>query len=155
MSAAERLAALDELDPVDLCQRTGAVLASLVEIMNAETTLLRANRYKEAAALTADKIQIAQDYVGLSRAVQRRLEQLRLAAPGEIEQLRRSHESLATQMAENLRVIATARRVTETLLTDVATGVGKMTRAKTYGATGTIRSDLTPSTRGISINRAL
>jgi hypothetical protein len=155
MSAAERLATLDDLDPFELCRRTSAVLAALVEIMNAETTLLRANRYKDAAALTAEKIQIAQDYVGLSRAVQRRLPQLRLTAPGEIEQLRRNHESLATQMAENLRVIATARRVTETLLTDVATGIGKLARAKTYGATGTIKSDPIQTGRGISINRAL
>jgi hypothetical protein len=155
MSAAERLATLDDADPVELCRRTGEVLATLVETMNAETTLLRAGRYKEAAALAADKIALAQDYVTLSRAVQRRLPQLREAAPAEIEALRRGHESLATQMAENLRVIATARRVTETLLSDVAAGVGALAQPKGYGASGAVQTGTAPPGRGIAINRAL
>jgi hypothetical protein len=155
MSAAERLATLDDADPAELCQRTGEVLARLVETMNAETTLLRAGRYKEAGALAADKIALAQDYVTLSRAVQRRLPELREAVPGEIDTLRRGHESLATQMAENLRVIATARRVTETLLSDVATGVGALAQTKGYGATGEMQARAVPAGRGIAINRAL
>ena len=100
MSAAERLAALDDLDPGELCRRTGAVLADFVEVMNAETTLLRAHRYKQAAELTAEKTQLAQDYVGLARAVQRRLPQLRAEVPDEIARLHHGHDSLATQMAE-------------------------------------------------------
>jgi hypothetical protein len=155
MSAAERLAALDDTDPAELCRRTGAVLSSLIEIMNAETTLLRACRYTEAGALSADKIELAQDYVSLSRAIQRRLPQLREVAPAEIEMLRRGHESLATQMADNLRVIATARRVTETLLADVATGVGAVSHTKGYGATGQLKSRAVPASRGIAVNRAL
>jgi hypothetical protein len=123
--------------------------------MNAETTLLRAGRYKEAGALAADKIALAQDYVTLSRAVQRRLPQLREAAPGEIEALRRGHESLATQMAENLRVIATARTVTETLLGDVAQTVGAQARTRTYGANGVLNSNAGTGARGIAVNRAL
>jgi hypothetical protein len=155
MSAAERLAALDDLDPAELCLRTGAVLVALVEIMNAETTLLRAHRYKQAGELTADKTQLAQDYVGLARAVQRRLPQLREAAPAEIDQLRHGHESLATQMAENLRVIATARDVTEKLLGDVSAAVGAQTRTRTYGATGVIAAQPQAVARGIAVNRAL
>jgi hypothetical protein len=155
MSAAERLAALDDSDPVELCRRTGSVLSALIEIMNAETTLLRACRYKEAGALSAEKIQLAQDYVSLSRSVQRRLPQLRELVPGELDMLRRGHESLATQMAENLRVIATARRVTETLLGDVAAGLGAVAQTKGYGSTGQLRSQSIPARRGISVNRAL
>jgi hypothetical protein len=155
MSAAERLAALDDLEPVELCRRTETVLTALVEMMNAETTLLRAHHYKQAAELTAEKTQLSQDYVGLARALQRRLPLLREAAPAEIDRLRRGHESLATQMAENLRVIATARSVTETLLSDVARSVGAQTRTKTYGANGTMTTSVAAGARGIAVNRAL
>ena len=155
MSAAERLAALDDLAAHDLCERTGNVLQALVEIMNQETTLLRAGHYRQAAEITAEKIQVAQDYVGLARAVQRRVAQLKLEAPADIERLRQGHESLATQMAENLRVIATARDVTETLLTDVAATVGVQSRAKTYGANGAMNGAGANGARGIAVNRAL
>jgi len=155
MSAADRLAALNELAAGDLCERTERVLQALVEIMNAETTLMRAGRYRQAAEVTGEKTQLAQDYVGLARAIQRRLPQLKLEAPAEIERLRLGHESLATQMADNLRVIATARDVTEALLSDVAASVGSQNRAKTYGATGAVAVPASNSARGIAVNRAL
>jgi hypothetical protein len=155
MSAADRLAALDGLDPAELCRRTAAVLGALVEVMNAETTLLRTHRYREAGALTAEKTQLAQDYVGLARAVQRRLPQLQEAAPEAVAQLRRGHESLATQMAENLRVIATARDVAETLLGDVAVGAAAPSRPRTYGANGLMGSPAPAAGHGIALNRAL
>lgn len=155
MTAAERLAASNELDPAELCRRTENTLGKLVEIMNAETTLLRAHRYQQAGELTAEKTQLAQDYVGLARTIQRRLPELRAAVPEEIDRLRRGHESLATQMAENLRVIATARTVTETLLGDVAQTVGAQARTRTYGANGVLNSNAGTGARGIAVNRAL
>jgi hypothetical protein len=155
MSASERLAALDELDPGVLCQRTGIVLAALVDIMNAETTLLRARRYTQAAELSAEKTQLAQDYVGLARAVQRRLPQLKAEVPADLDRLHRGHASLATQLADNLRVIATARDVTEILLTDVAARVAGQQRTRTYGANGLVATPPTAAARGIAVNRAL
>lgn len=155
MTAADRLAVFDQLDPATLCERTGTVLAALVEIMNAETTLLRAHRYRDAGALTAEKTQLAQDYVGLARAVQRRIEDIKAAAPEAVARLNRSHDSLATQMAENLRVIATARDVTDRLLTDVASTVSATNRAKTYGANGVVGAPQPTGARGIAVNRAL
>jgi hypothetical protein len=156
MSAAERLAALDEIDGAELCRRTGTVLAALVDIMNAETTLLRAHRYKQAGELTAEKTQLAQDYVSLARSIQRRLPQLQVDAPAGVAELRLGHESLATQMAENLRVIATARNVTDRLLSDVASAVAVPTRTRTYGANGAMTpASARPAAHGIAVNRAL
>ncbi|HTJ58652.1 MAG TPA: hypothetical protein VL418_13915 [Devosiaceae bacterium] len=155
MTASERVAALDALDPAELCRKTESTLATLVEIMNAETTLLRAGRNRQATTLTAEKTLLVQDYVGLARAIQRRLPALQELLPAEIERLRHGHESLATQMAENLRVIATARTVTETLLSDVAVTVGAQNRTKTYGSDAMMTDHTHAAARGIAINRAL
>ncbi|MDR3471949.1 MAG: hypothetical protein P4M09_09705 [Devosia sp.] len=156
MTAAERLAALDDLDPAELCRRAETVLAKLVEVMNAETTLLRAHRYREAGELTAQKTQLAQDYVGFARAVQRRLPVLQEQAPGDIERLLQGHDSLATQMAESLRVIGTARNVTESILSDVSATLGDQGRTTTYDAVGQVStSPRSSAANGIAINRAL
>ena len=154
MSAAERLAALDELPAPELIGITEQTLAALVQIMNEETTLLRSGRHRDAGNLTAEKTRLAQDYVSYSRAVQRQLERLKSEAPAAVARLRTGHESLATQMAENLKVIATARMVTEDLLTDVAQQVAKTSRPKVYGASGAIAPATAP-TGGIAVNRAL
>lgn len=154
MTAAQRLAALDDLPARDLIAFTEGTLRALVDIMNQETTLLRNGRHRDAGALTAEKARLAQDYVSYSRAVQRQLDRLKAEAPDDIGMLKLGHERLATQMAENLKVIATAREVTEDILTDVATQVARAAKPKTYGAAGQLNQTQTAS-GGIAVNRAL
>jgi hypothetical protein len=155
VSAADRLAALDTLPAATLCERTQSALAALADAMNQETVLLRAGRFRDAAPVTARKAALAQDYVGLARAVQRQGPRLGRDAPASLDRLRAGHDSLSTQMAENLRVIATARAVTESLLGDVAASVGEAARVRTYGASGQVGSPPAASARGIALNRAL
>ena len=155
MTAAARLAALDSLPADDLCRMAEIALAALVDVMNQETTLLRAGHMRQASTLTPEKARLAQDYVGFARSVQRQGLRLKADAPAAVERLRLGHESLATQMAENLRVLATAKIVTEDLLTDVAKIVGQQNKAKTYGRGGAMTADPASSARGIAINRAL
>lgn len=153
MSAAERIAALDDLPARDLVAFTEGTLRAFVDVMNRETTLLRAGHYREAGTLTAEKTRLAQDYVTYSRAVQRQLERLRAEAPDDVAMLKLGHEQLATQMAENLKVIATARDVTEDLLTDVAQRVARASGPRTYGADGGVAAP-TAAGGGIAVNRA-
>ena len=155
MTAAARLAALDSLPADELCLTVETALTALVDIMNQETVLLRAGRMRQAGELTPEKTRMAQDYVTFARAVQRQNVRLKQDAPDAIERLRLGHERLATQMAENLRVLATAKMVTEDLLTDVARIVGQQDRTKTYGQAGTISTSPANSARGIAVNRAL
>src|SRR3569623_54568 len=153
MSAAERIAALDDLPARDLLAFTDGTLRALVDIMNRETTLLRAARHDEAGLLTADKTRLAQDYVIYSRAVQRQLDRLKAEAPRDLAGLKLGHEQLATQIAENLKVIATVRAVAENLLSDVATEDARAARPKPYGASG-LSSPPRAATGGIAVNRA-
>jgi flagellar biosynthesis/type III secretory pathway chaperone len=155
MTAAARIEALDTMPSLDLCSRAETALTALVDVMNQETTLLRAGRHNQAVALTAEKARLAQDYVVLARSVQRQAARLQADAPDLIDRLRNGHERLATQMAENLRVLATARTVTEDLLTDVAELVGQQDKPRVYGRGGAIAVDPTASARGIAVNRSL
>lgn len=154
-NAARRIAALDELDATALCTRAGDLLDALARITNEETTLLRAGHFGEAGRLGAEKATIAQDYVGVARSVQRQAERLRAEQPTAFASLVSGQERLATQLAENLKVIATMRRVTDDLLTDVAQAVGRTSRATTYGANARMGAAQPHAARGIAINRAL
>jgi flagellar biosynthesis/type III secretory pathway chaperone len=155
MTAAARIAALDTLPAADLCTRAEAALTALVDVMNQETTLLRAGHLRQAGQLTPEKTRLAQEYVTFARAIQRQTSRLVAEAPQLMSRLRAGHESLATQMAENLRVLATAKTVTEDVLSDVARMVGQENRARTYGTAGRIAADPSASARGIAVNRSL
>jgi len=154
MSAAARIASLDDMPARELIAATDGTLRSLIDIMNQETVLLRTGRHRDAGTLTAEKTRLAQEYVGLSRSVQRQLARLSVEDPPGMAALKMGHEQLATQMAENLKVIATARIVTEDLLTDVAMQVGRSAGPTTYGVTGQMNQTSKVS-GGIAVNRAL
>ncbi|MBN9314734.1 MAG: hypothetical protein J0I99_03270 [Devosia sp.] len=154
-SAADRLAALDSLPAPELCALATDTLESLVAILNEETTLLRAGRAREAGGVSAEKTRLAQDYMGYARSVQRQAARLKAEAPAQLEDLFARHDKLATQMAENLRVIATARAITEDLLTDVAQAISAKGRPTTYGANGALSGQPPQAASGVSINRAL
>jgi len=155
MTAAERLAALDQLPAEDIFNRTNQALTELVDVMNRETTLLRAGKLKEAGALSAEKASRAQDYTVLARAVQRATPRLETEAPEMLRALRGRHESLATQMAENLKVLAISRNLTETLINDVAAAAAKTQSPQTYSAGGAVAAKPPQSAKGLSLNRAL
>jgi len=155
MSAAERLSQLDQLNAKELCGKTVTALDALLDVMNEETMLLRAGELKKASILTPKKSQMSQDYVTLARAVKREAGRLKLEAPIEISQLKKRHESLATQMAENLRVLACAKNVAQDLLTDVAKSMGANSKPKTYGAGAKLTSDNAAPLSGLSLDRAL
>lgn len=155
MSAAQRLNDLDQTDAIELCERTESALVELIALLNKETTLLRAGHLKEAGTLSAEKAQRSQDYVVLARSVQRVAERLKATAPEHIQRLQQRHESFATQMAENLRVLATARNLTEDLLTDVAKTVGVQQAPKTYGRSGGLNVPKGGGVPGLAVNRAL
>ncbi len=144
-----------KMDARALCASTETVLNNLVDIMNQETVLLRAGRYEQAAQIGAQKAEIAQKYVALARIIQNENERLRQQAPAEMKNLVAGHEKLATQMAENLRVLATARDVTQTLLSDVANSVGRTRQPNTYGTSGQLSTTDSRHANGIAINRAL
>lgn len=154
-NAAERLASMDNLPAAELCTVTLATLEQLVGVINQETTLLRAGKARDAATLTPQKTELAQSYMGLARSVQRQQQRLAVGAPRELALLKAAHERLATQMADNLRVIATARKVTEDLLTDVAVAVAASERPRTYGPAGTMPPMAPAPAKGLSINRSL
>jgi len=58
-------------------------------------------------------------------------------------------------MAENLRVLASARSLTENLLTDVARRVRQNAAPATYSQARTATKPPAGGARGISVNRAL
>ena len=143
-------------DPVSLINATRNALGRLAEIMNEETTLLRNGQYEQAAGLSARKATIGQEYVQLARKVQKDARSLRETAPRHIRQLQNEHEKLATQIAQNLKVLATARTVAQSILSDVAESISRTGQPDTYAPDGHV----TPPTRdgqasGISFNRSL
>lgn len=155
MTAKDRITALRNTQADILCSSAETALSAFVDIMNKETTLLRAGDFRTASELSAEKGQMAQDYVALARAVQDQALRLKDEAPAELARLQAGHEKLATQMAENLRVLATSKSITQDLIGDVARATGRQSQPNTYGQTGQMSSQTAQMTKGLAIDAAL
>ncbi|HHB82330.1 MAG TPA: hypothetical protein ENK61_02550 [Devosia sp.] len=154
-NASERLSNLRNMDADILCKSAKSALQDLANIMNQETTLLRNGHYLEASQLSEQKATIAQEYVGLARVIQHQSDRLHTQAPTHLRALQNEHEKLATQMAENLRVLATAKTVTQSILSDVAASVAKADRPNTYAPSGQVSTQKKPGGAGLSLNKSL
>ncbi|MCF4098825.1 hypothetical protein [Maritalea mediterranea] len=139
-------------EPEEVCIAARDTLTRLVDIMNNETTLLRAGRLLQASELAAPKAELAQKYVGLARAIQHNVDSLKQTAPHLLEELQKSQTALATQMAENMRVLATAKSLSEEIVGDVAAQLGRAQKPKTYGGNG-VTAQKSESLQGVSINK--
>ncbi len=138
--------------PEEVCADAHDTLTKLVDIMNNETTLLRAGRLLEASELAAPKAELAQKYVGLARAIQHNAKLLKETAPHLLMELQKHQTALATQMAENMRVLATAKTLSEEIIGDVAAQLGQAQKPKTYGGNGA-HGQKAQSLQGVSINK--
>jgi len=141
--------------PEQVCADADVSLRALVDVMNNETTLLRAGKLLAASELAAEKAELAQKYVGLARAIQSNVTEIKEKAPHLLQKLQQGQTSLATQMAENLRVLATAKSLTEDIVSSVASQLGQSNQTAAYGNTGSGTASQSPSIKGVSINTSL
>ncbi|NOZ32749.1 MAG: hypothetical protein GXP01_06680 [Alphaproteobacteria bacterium] len=142
-------------DPVLICDRARTTLNELVEITSRETVLLRSGQLLEAGELSAGKTRLAQEFVHLARTVQHNAGAIKAAAPEALARLKAGHAALATQMAENLKVLGSAKTLAQNLLADVARRTGKSTATTAYGRTGTPPPPPGLAAKGISIDQSL
>ncbi|MCZ4272694.1 hypothetical protein [Maritalea porphyrae] len=141
--------------PEKVCADADIALHSLVDVTNKETNLLRAGKLLEASELAARKAELAQTYVGLARAIQSNAQEIKETAPHLLQKLQQGQAALATQMAENLRVLATAKSLTEEIVSSVASQLGQSNQTAAYGNTGRGTATQAASIKGVSVNTSL
>lgn len=142
-------------NPAQVCADADVALRALVDVTNNETTLLRAGKLVEASELAAEKAELAQKYVGLARSIQANAAEIKKQAPHLLQKLQQGQTALATQMAENLRVLATAKSLTEEIVSSVANQLGQSSQTAAYGNTGRGTAGQAASVKGVSINTTL
>ncbi|MGJ8527635.1 hypothetical protein [Maritalea sp.] len=153
LSASKTLPMFDA--PEKICADAEITLRALVDIMNNETTLLRKGSLMEAGELAADKAELAQKYVGLARTIQSNVTELKAKVPHLLKPLQNGQAALATQMAENMRVLAVAKSLSEDIVSSVASQLGQTTQTSAYGQIGQDRTSSEPSMKGVSVNTTL
>lgn len=150
-----QLALTSKNDGLAFLASARASMAQLIDILSRETTLLRAGQSFKAADLSQEKTTITQAYFQFVRAIQHNADLLNRLVPDELRAIRDSHQGLITQLSDNLRVIATAKTLSQDILNSVSSQIGQTQSPQTYGASGRMGGNAQPPNGGLAINRAL
>lgn len=103
-------------DASALIAEVGRALDALERTLARETELMGVGRIDEALTCSADKQEQAGVYMRLLESVKANAIALARFAPEAVEELKSRHGAFAATLAQNQRVIATVKSVSETLV---------------------------------------
>jgi hypothetical protein len=119
-----------------LLARIGDSMVALVKIFQEETSLVKAGRLSEASALTAEKADLASQYLREIEMLKANAPFIGAAVPALVDELRKAHAAFRDILALNLRVVATAQSVAESIMRDAANEAARQVAPRGYSADG-------------------
>src|ERR1700736_1781886 len=123
-------------EAAQLLAHLAEVMASLLEIIEEETELVRAGRVSEVTRIEPRKAELARLYIADAGLVKANGLYLARELPREFDELRRRHERFHALLQINLAVLATAHAVSEGIIRGAAGEVAPKAAPQTHRAGG-------------------
>lgn len=136
------------------CENFETAMDNLVDIIEAETELLREGQISELPTVAPKKHAAIESYLSGIRVASANAIALGNLAPLSIQRMRERHGKLRPILQTNLQVVSTARSVTDNVIETVAKAVGSQVKTRGYGANGMMSSPQR-SAQGIAVNQTL
>jgi hypothetical protein len=133
----------------------GALLESLLKILEDETALVRAGRLREAAQLEKAKAELAGKYYAATERLKANGTFLRANLPAKLDDLKHRHEMFRSFLQINLTVLATAHAVSEGIVRGVAGEITRKAAPSIYGASGRATAPAPSAARPVTLSRSL
>jgi hypothetical protein len=131
------------------------VMESLLRTLEQETTLVRAGKLGDAAALEQSKSNLARDYMNDAARLKASQNLIARTNPGQFETLRRQHDEFHALLQINLAVLATAHAVSEGIMRGVADELARKNTPQAYGASGRTATPSPGSAQPLAVSRVL
>jgi len=141
-------------DAEAVCASIIDTMRILLELIEAETTLVRAGKLVAAGELEPRKSDYARRYLNDLNVLRLIGPKLWQYAPESVTELKGLHEEFRSLLQISMTALATAKAVSEGLIEAVAEGVGQKAPPKAYDRDGTV-NDARIRARGLAVNRSL
>ncbi|MCY1705715.1 flagellar protein FlgN [Pannonibacter sp. SL95] len=138
----------------NFCNAVRRTMERLLEVVEQETELVREGQLRAAGELQGEKAVLIHHYTQGVLYAKEHSVALGNLAPAAVQGLRRQHAEFQPVLRINLAVLATAREVTNSIVSTVARAVGAKQRTTTYGPGGAAPVAARPA-EGIAVNRSL
>jgi hypothetical protein len=131
------------------------VMTSLLDVIESETTLVRAGKLREAMAMESRKSELSRRYTGIIGQFQRNQAFFARSAPDLLKALHRHHDTFRAMLQVNLTVLATAHAVSEGIIRGVNAEMQKRNMPQTYTAAGQRTAPNPRQATPLSLSRSL
>lgn len=154
-AAAAALPIATVTEAAQLIGHLAEVMASLLEILDEETELVRAGRISEIARIEPMKSELARLYLADAALIKANGIFMARSLPEEFDEMRRHHAEFHAQLQINLAVLATAHAVSEGIIRGVAGELARKAAPQTYGVTGRATAPGANACQPVAVSRRL
>jgi hypothetical protein len=137
-----------------LLGRIGDAMVALVNVFEEETRLVKAGKLKAASDLTPQKTELASNYLLEIETLKRNAPYLSRTVPSQVEELRKAHAAFRDILALNLKVVATAQSVAESIVRGATEDATKRVSPTGYGANGKMQGQPKTAHRPVVVSRS-
>ena len=123
-------------DAQHLIERLVNIMDALLAALGHEAASIRAGRLREAAALSAQKAELAGLYIASAARIQANAGFVSKNMPELATALSRRHDAFQAALAHSMAVLATVHAVAEGLIRGAAEEAARRSAPQTYGAGG-------------------
>ncbi|WP_315831493.1 hypothetical protein [Bradyrhizobium prioriisuperbiae] len=131
------------------------VMTTLLEVIETETTLVRAGKVREAMALEPRKTELSRAYLTAISQLTTSQNYFADSAPDLLEALHRHHDVFRAMLQVNLTVLATAHAVSEGVIRGVNGEMQKKNTPQTYTSAGKRSAPNTRRAEPLTVSRTL
>ena len=139
-----------------LCRSLKATAEALMEVIDAETELLRSGRPHSVEALQSDKIELSARYLADVTRLKRQADVVRASAAEDVEALRPVMQELGAKLLDNRDALALVLSASERLIRTAAmSAISAREAPSTYGKDGALSGPPAKAPAPVSVNRSL
>jgi hypothetical protein len=128
---------------------------ALLAVIERETELVRAGKFREGMALEKQKSELSRCYAGAISQFKSSKAYMTQSVPDLLAALQRHHEMFRAMLQVNLTVLATAHAVSEGIVRGVSAEAQRRTMPQTYTASGQRSAPPRQHTTPIAVSRSL
>jgi len=132
-----------------------ALIQQLSDLMEQETTLVRAGRVKRATELTPAKSQLAGELFTSSERLKANAKFLLKSVPARCEALQRAQQAFRAVLHKNMVVLATTHAVSESIMRRLSGELARKASPQVYGASGRPMAPNPKHGKPLAISRTL
>lgn len=137
-----------------LLARLETSMEGLIELIEAETKLVREGKLFAAAELESKKAEYAKAYVEIMSSAVAQEQTIKTMLPDSTEKLRLRHDEFKSLLKLNMSTLSTARSVTQGLITGVANQMSQTQVPTTYGAQGSMNNTRPAAMPGLTTDKS-